>query len=319
MRGPYRAKPAPGSIADLVLAYRKSPRVLRWSPLTRKKNDRVLGDFMAVNGRNMVADLRRGDILRMRDEMAHTPAEANNWLKVILGLLDYAADIEMIQSNPAARIKRLPLRNPDGFRTWREDEIEAFFRYWTKGSLPHLAVRLALHTGAARADLVKLGPANRQDGAIRYRRQKVRGGPWITVPEAPELTEVLDHLPAGQVTFLQTQRGTMKSPNALATHLTGWLIKAGLHDLDENGHRLSFHGLRKAFGRRLAEAGCSAHEIAAVLGHEDIRQSQVYTKAFDRAQAGATAIEKLNAKMSATAPKVVRITRNKRGTGGEQA
>lgn len=310
MRGPYRAKPAPGSIADLVIAYRKSPRVLAWAPLTLNKNSRVLGDFMAENGRNMVADLRRGDVIRMRDEMASTPAEANNWLKVITGLLDYAADIEMIQSNPAARIKRLPLRNPDGFRTWREDEIAAFLAYWTKGSLPHLVVRLALHTGAARADLVKLGPANRQGGSIRYRRTKVRGGPWITVPEPPELTEVLDHLPPGQATFLETETGEMRSPYALAARMSGWLAKAGLWNVDENGHRLSLHGLRKALGRRLAEAGCSAHEIAAVLGHEDIRQSQVYTKAFDRALAGQSAAQKLAG--SGSPENVVNMSRRKK-------
>ena len=103
MRGPYRAKPAPGSIADLVLAYRKSPRVLRWSPLTRKKNDRVLGDFMAVNGRNMVSDLRRGDILRMRDEMAHTPGRtATNFA------LQWVAGSEIARHCPSRVLGPLP-------------------------------------------------------------------------------------------------------------------------------------------------------------------------------------------------------------------
>ncbi|MGJ0508626.1 MAG: tyrosine-type recombinase/integrase [Methylocystis sp.] len=34
------------------------------------------------------------------------------------------------------------------------------------------------------------------------------------------------------------------------------------------------HGLRKAAGRRLAEAGCSAKEIMAILGHKTMSEAQ---------------------------------------------
>ena len=44
----------------------------------------------------------------------------------------------------------------------------------------------------------------------------------------------------------------------------------------------SFHGLRKAACRRLAEAGCSVNEIAAVSGHATLREVQRYTKAVDQ-------------------------------------
>jgi integrase len=33
---------------------------------------------------------------------------------------------------------------------------------------------------------------------------------------------------------------------------------------------ISAHGLRKACARRLAELGCSAHEIAAITGHASL-------------------------------------------------
>src|SRR5258705_9644309 len=38
------------------------------------------------------------------------------------------------------------------------------------------------------------------------------------------------------------------------------------------------HGLRKAAGRRLAEAGCTAHEIMAVLGHKTLAEAERYTR-----------------------------------------
>jgi integrase len=37
------------------------------------------------------------------------------------------------------------------------------------------------------------------------------------------------------------------------------------------------HGLRKAAARRLAEAGCSTREIAAIIRHATLREIERYT------------------------------------------
>ena len=39
---------------------------------------------------------------------------------------------------------------------------------------------------------------------------------------------------------------------------------------------------RKAAARRLAEAGCTVHEIAAITGHTTLKEVERYTKAVDR-------------------------------------
>lgn len=57
---------------------------------------------------------------------------------------------------------------------------------------------------------------------------------------------------------------------------------------------LTPHGLRKARGRLLAEAGGSAHGIAAWLGQESLEMVQLYSKAADQArlaQEAATVLE----------------------------
>jgi integrase len=53
------------------------------------------------------------------------------------------------------------------------------------------------------------------------------------------------------------------------------------------------HGLRKAAGRRLAEAGCSAHEIMAVLGHKTLSEAERYTREADQARLAREAMMKL--------------------------
>lgn len=283
MRGPYRQKPEPGSFGELILRYRQSPRVLAWKPATGQKNDRILGDFMAANARLMVADMRRGDFLAMRDSMARTPSEANNWAKVIRGMLDYAVDLEMIAVNPAARVKPLTIPNKDGYRTWRDDEIDSFCAHWSRGSLPRLTLTLALCTGAARGDLVCLGWPNVQADRLRYRRQKT--GASVDIPILPSLAEELTQIPPGQMTFLETAAGHVRSPVALAGMMTRWCTAAGLGDHDANGHLLSLHGLRKAGARRFAEAGANPYDLCAWFGWNDIKQAMHYCRMYDRAKA----------------------------------
>ena len=44
------------------------------------------------------------------------------------------------------------------------------------------------------------------------------------------------------------------------------------------------HGLRKAAATRLANAGCSVNEIAAITGHKSLREIAHYTSAADQAR-----------------------------------
>ena len=52
------------------------------------------------------------------------------------------------------------------------------------------------------------------------------------------------------------------------------------------------HGLRKAAARRLAEAGCSAHEIMAVTGHKTPSEVERYTRAAEQERLNAAAMAK---------------------------
>ena len=306
-RGPYKTKPPPGSFVALIAAFRQSPRYHSWAPSTRAINDNILAAFQRANGRVQVADLRRGDVIAMRDSMGKTPSAANNWMKAIRVLLDYAVDLEYVQMNVAReRIERLKVPNPDGYRTWREDEIAAYLMHYEVGDLAHTVFTLALYVGASRTDLVRLGWHSINGDRIRYRRQKVSGGPWIDVPILPPLAEALATIPKRQMTFLQTRDGAVRSEKGLTGDMRRWTKAAGVGEPDEHGRYLSLHGLRKALGRRLAEAGCSVHEIMAVLGHEDVKSSQIYTRAYDRARSADSASEKMRA---LEASNVVRMRR----------
>ena len=55
---------------------------------------------------------------------------------------------------------------------------------------------------------------------------------------------------------------------------------------------LSPHGLRKATCRRLAEAGCTAPEIASISGHTSLVEVARYIAAADRARLARNAMAK---------------------------
>jgi integrase len=56
--------------------------------------------------------------------------------------------------------------------------------------------------------------------------------------------------------------------------------------------RCKAHGLRKAAARRLAEAGCSAHEIMAVTGHKTLSEVERYTRMASQERLNAAAMAK---------------------------
>ena len=57
------------------------------------------------------------------------------------------------------------------------------------------------------------------------------------------------------------------------------------------------HGLRKAAGRRLAEAGLSSRELMAVLGHKTLTEAERYTRDADQARLASAAVARLEGRL----------------------
>lgn len=102
----------------------------------------------------------------------------------------------------------------------------------------------------------------------------------MAIPILPELREALDATPSGHLTFLATTEGKPFSAAGFGNWLRDRCDEAGLRGF-------SAHGLRKAAMNRLANAGATAHEIAAFSGHRTLREVSHYTRAADQAAMGA--------------------------------
>lgn len=53
------------------------------------------------------------------------------------------------------------------------------------------------------------------------------------------------------------------------------------------------HGLRNAAARRLAEAGCSANDIASITGHKTLAEVERYTRETDQKRLEKAAMHRL--------------------------
>uniref|UniRef100_UPI00403FE67C tyrosine-type recombinase/integrase n=1 Tax=Thioclava sp. GXIMD4216 TaxID=3131929 RepID=UPI00403FE67C len=113
-------------------------------------------------------------------------------------------------------------------------------------------------------------------GRFQYRRQKTKktNGRLISIPLHPDLVEVLAKLPSDRP-YISTKQGTARTPAGPGNLMQRWTRGANLP-------ACSSHGLRKACARRLAEAGATTNQIAAVTGHKTLALVQHYTAAAER-------------------------------------
>jgi len=98
-----------------------------------------------------------------------------------------------------------------------------------------------------------------------------------------ELQAVLAATPCDHLTFLTTTYGEPFTAAGFGNWFRERCNEAGLP-------RCSAHNLRKAACRRLAEAGCSAHEIMAISGHTSLGEVQRYCDAADQARRARSAM-----------------------------
>ena len=138
-----------------------------------------------------------------------------------------------------------------------------------------------------------MGRQHLRNGAISVRQQKT--GASLEIPIHQELQKVLDATPGEHLTFLVTEFGKPFTSAGFGNWFRERCDEAGLKSC-------SAHGLRKAACRRLAEAVCTAHQIAAISGHASLREVERYTKAADQARLAKDAINKEQLRTSSGKP-----------------
>jgi integrase len=144
-----------------------------------------------------------------------------------------------------------------------------------------------LCVGTARVDVHRMTWAQFEAGGVEYVRSKT--GVAVDMSVGDELQRALAAAPRDHITIINTAYGKPFTVDGFSQWMRDAMTDAGL-PLD-----CKPHGLRKTLGRRLADAGCTAHEIMAMLGHTTLEEAERYTREADRKRGARQAVIKMDA------------------------
>lgn len=270
---PTRSYPA-RSLSALIEEWYRYPAYTSLGASTQITYRRIL-EYMRAQPYALepVLSYKPQHIRKIIAKRAATPARANHILRLFRMLFQHAAENGWREDNPTVGVRRLKTKE-EGARSWTDDEIAVYEAHWPIGTRQRLAFALLLYTGQRRSDVVHMGPPSRIGDTIKVRQ--IKTGAVVLIPIHPRLREVLDAWCGDTTTYLATRTGAVSSSNGFYNQFTDWRAEAGLPA------GLAPHGLRKAAARRLAEAGCTPHQIAAVTGHQTLSEVERYTRAVSQ-------------------------------------
>ena len=281
-RGRRPPRIAPASFGSLVQEYRASPDFARLAPSTKKAYLRAIGNMQDFYN-DPIDSLRRRHVIGLRDAFAVKPAIANQIVVVFNILMRRAVEMEYREHNPGQRVPLLPTGT---YRRWTDEELALAGRV-----LPaHMrrAMILALYTGQRQGDVLAMRWADYDGEGIAVVQQKTGTKLWIACH-------------ADLTAELAAWRADGRTTTTILVDRTGLPFRAGTFPVrfsaalrkHEGLTGLVFHGLRHTAASRLAEAGCSAHEIAAITGHKSLQTLERYTAGADQKTRSRAAVVKL--------------------------
>jgi integrase len=262
-----------GTMADLIAKYCASPAWRALNPSSQRSYRRIVEKLRERHGSKPINTIQPKNIRKIAASI-EAPSSQKLFVIVMKILMRYAISCGMLDANPARDVETPKLKSKP-HHSWTEDEIAQYEERYPVGSRERLALALMLYTGQRLSDAILMGPQHIKNGFMHI--VQVKTGAELDIPVLPQLEEIIRASSnISHLVFLISRYGRPFTDRGFGTFFRKACRGAGLPD------RCRAHGLRKAAARRLAEASCSPHEIAAITGHESLREIERYTRAADR-------------------------------------
>jgi integrase len=279
----------PGSFGAVAEAFRRSERFARLAVKTRRDYGQHIEALLATFAPLPIVGFTRPALMRYRDTLPAT-RQGNYRLAVLRLVLGYAYDTGELPSHPGRGLKGFKLASRDAY--WRPEDEAAFLAHAPEPM--RLALILGLYTGQREADVLAMRWTDIAGGWLTIRQRKT--GRQVQIPIARRLASELERARAEQaarrrlgLVILIGERGQPYQADGFRHRFAKVAKAAGLEGL-------TFLDLRRTAVVRLAEAGCTVPEIAAITGHA-IHETQRILDTYWRATRpqAAAAIAKLEA------------------------
>jgi integrase len=252
-------QPRAGTFMTIIAQYKGAPEFTKLAASTRrayliyiKLIENAFGDLPVA----ALADRRvRGEFKDWRDSFADTPRKADYAWTTLARIMSFAKDRGIIATNPCERGGRLYVADRRD-KIWTEDDIAALLSVASKEI--QLALILALWSGQRQGDLLRLPWSAYESPYIRVRQSK--GRRRVAMPAGGPLRALLDASERRGPLILTNTFGRPWTSDGFRTSWGKACDRAGVTGL-------TFHDLRGTAVVRLAIAGASVPQIAAVTGH----------------------------------------------------
>jgi integrase len=280
-----RREIAPGTLAWLGVQYFTSARFLALDLQSQRNRRSILESCFReprkagapeLFGECPLSALSARQIIVLRDRRASHPGAANNRLKYMSSMFRWGVQAGHLAANPARDVEAVRYGST-GFHTWTPEEVALYEKRHPVGTKARLALALLMFTGMRRQDVVLFGRQHVRDGIVSFMPRKTRKSrpKTITLPLLPELREIIDASPTGDLAFLATEYGQPFTGKGFGGWFKDRCREAGLE-------HCSAHGLRKAGATLAAENGATDRELMAIFGWETASQATTYTRAADQ-------------------------------------
>ncbi len=276
------AEPSYGTITWAIGEYRASPRWQRLAARTRKLYEPFLQSLDRIQGHRPVTALTRAAV---RDILGAIPSKGRkvHCAAALKRVLDVAWDFDLINRNPAIQLgleqagKRAAI--------WSDADIQKFLAHCAgapHGEAVALHFQLMLNTAQRPGDCRVMQWQAYDGHKIRVTQEKTSKLVWIECPAS--LLDILDDArKRARGMNMVAARNGKRLGEGVWRHAFGAIrVQAGL------GH-LQARDLRRTAIVRLAEAGCTTPEIAAISGHSIERTERILEVYLPRTRAMASA------------------------------
>lgn len=267
----------PGSVEAAIVRYLDSDAWKVQAQTSRELRRPIIENFRREYGTAKFKALRRDHIQQIIADKS--PNAQANWMKALRHFSAWALRENLIAADPCAGVQTARKPQTNGFMTWTEQHVDTYRASYPLGTQARVAIELMLNLGVRISDARQIGRPHIRDGMLTdYQPQKGRttNGHRISVPVHADLARAIAAMPVvGRETFLVTTEGKIYTAKYLGQLVRRWCNAAGLPECTS-------HGLRKLCLVRLAEAGCTPHEVMSISGHKNLAEVTVYTEMASR-------------------------------------
>lgn len=254
------------TLGTLIQTYRQHSYYTTLAPSTQETYRQALRILEGLR-HFALATFASEDIEQLREELSSRPGMANLVLAVLGKMLRLARKLRWMAHNPIADVDRFESGEGEPWPGWAIDQFrEKASAEWV------FVMDLTLMTAQRRSDVIAFRWKGYDGAGIAFTQKKTGTVMWVPVPQlVPELDRRKRE--AKGLTIVTDAHGRPYTPRAFSRAFSKAVADAGLA-----GKGLKFHGLRHTTLTWAAENGATAHDLAALGGHQSLQDVKRYTK-----------------------------------------